>query len=109
MPTISGSNGQLDFDGHTVHIGRDGFAGSASHLPPTTIPVTAITAVTVNAPHSLVPGFIHFHTIGHIAPTNYVAAAKDEHTLLFKKRSANDVEQVRGLVEAIIRDTRSHG
>ena len=90
MSQIQGSNGQVEFDGRTVRIGRDGFAGGASNLAPEAIPVTAITAVTVHAPHSVVPGFIHFQTIGHAVPTNYVAAAKDARTLLLRRRRQTD-------------------
>ena len=102
MAAIEGSNGQVDYNGHTVHLTRDGFAGGASHLEPEAIPITAITEVTVHPPHSLIPGFIHFHTAGHLAPTNYVAAAKDPRTLLFKKHAADQVEQLRADVQSAI-------
>ena len=100
MTLIDGSNGQVEFNGHTVRIGRDGFAGGASHLAPEAIPIGAITAVTVHAPRDRA----RLHPLSQHRqhrPTNYMAAAKDGRTLLFKK-SADQIEQLRTAVQAAI-------
>lgn len=102
MHRIEGSNGQVEFNGRTVRLTRGGFAGGASHLPAETIPIGAVTDVTVHAPHGLVPGFIHFHSLGDPAPTNYFGATGNSRTLVFKRGSADDIEALRAAVRAVI-------
>ena len=98
----SGSNGQVQFNGKSVHITRDGFAGGASHLEPWSMPVTAMTDVLLHEPKGLIPGFISFVTRSHAAPSGYVSAATDEQTLLFKHKQAEEIEAVRTAVLAAI-------
>ena len=98
----SGSNGQVEFNGSSVHITRHGFAGGASHLEPWSMPVTAMTDVLLHEPSGLIPGFISFVTRSHVAPTGYVSAANDEQTVLFKRKQANEIEAVRTAVLAAI-------
>ena len=98
-----GSNGQLHFDGTTVRITRDGFAGSSSHLQPWSLPVSGITEVQWHEAGTIAPGHISFVTAGHAAPTGYVGSTKDEQTVLFKSKHAAEFEAIRDAVQAKIR------
>ena len=98
----SGNNGQVDFNGKTVRITRHGFAASASHLEPWSMPVTAVTDVLLHEPSGLIPGFISFVTRSHVAPTGYVSAAKDEQTVLFKHKTAEQIHALRAAVMTAI-------
>lgn len=97
-----GSNGQVHFDGSTVRISRDGFAGSSSQLQPWSFPVSGITEVLWHEAGKVAPGHISFVTAGHAAPTGYVSSTKDEQTVLFKGKHAAEFEAIRDAVQAKI-------
>ena len=98
----NGNNGQVEFNGTSVRISRHGFAASASHLEPWSMPLTAVTDVLLHEPTGLIPGFISFVTLAHAAPTGYVSAATDEQTVLFKRKNAEEIHALRGAVLAAI-------
>jgi len=97
-----GTNGQITFNGTSVRITRNGFAGSTSHLEPWSVPLGAVTDVVLHEPGGLIPGFISFVTLGHLTPTGYVSAAKDQQTVLYKRKNAVEIEALRDAVLARI-------
>ncbi len=83
---VQGNNGQISFDGRSVHVTRGGLGGSASHLEPWSMPITALTDVVLREPRGLIPGSISFVTRSNVTPTGYISAAKDAQSVVFKRK-----------------------
>jgi len=94
MTDFKGSNGQVHFDGTTVTITREGFAGSVSRLPPATIPVGDILDILVKEAHGLVKGSIFFATAGDETMPPLLDA-KNPHEISVSKSQLEEFEPLR--------------
>lgn len=106
--TAKGRNGQIEFDGRTVTIRREGLIGRAAHgRNEKTIPLSQITAVQFK-PYSVfgwgyiaftIPGTVETHSrLGR----NAKAAHYDENAVTFNKHQQAAVEALRDAVNTAL-------
>lgn len=89
MTHFDGHNGQVDFDGASLHIDRKGKLAEMNGNPPITLAVGDIVDVHIHEPGAIVKGYIHFATAADPeAPTTYKSSQNPTTVLVAKKELA---------------------
>lgn len=114
MSTINaaGRNGQIQFDGKTVTIRREGFFGRAGHgRGDKMIPVRQIAGVQMKPSGALTNGFLQLTVPGEISTTKAskgsrtMDAANDENAVIFTKKQQPEFEALRdAILDALATD-----
>lgn len=99
MTDFKGFNGQVHFDGTTVIITREGFAGSVGHLPTASIPVGDILDILVKEAHGPLKGSIFFATAGDETMPPLLDA-KNSHEIAVSKSQLAEFEPLRAEILA---------
>ena len=99
MTDFKGFNGQVHFDGTTVTITREGFAGSVSQLPTATIPAADILDILVKEAHGPLKGSIFFATAGDETMPPMLDA-KNPHEISVSKAQLEEFEPLRAAILA---------
>lgn len=104
MIQAKGVNGQVSFDGNVVEIKRSGLLARATvGGGEKRIPVKSITAVQWKNPGMGTRGFIQFTiTGGKESKGRATDAAKDENSVLFTKKQADEFAELRAAVESAV-------
>lgn len=106
----SGRNGQVEFDGKTVTIRREGFAARASHgRGDKMLPIRQIAGVQLKPVAMLTAGFIQFTVPGEMSSRNRKSgrtldATKDENAVVFLKKDEPDFVALRDAIQRAIAD-----
>lgn len=101
-----GVNGQVRFDGASVHITREGFFGRAGHgRSSKSLSVRSIGAVQMKPANALVNGFIQFSVSGESSKRSVgfgksQDAAKDENAVVFTKKQMPEFQAIADAVHA---------
>lgn len=95
MSTFKGGNGQINFDGTTVTITRDGGLGGFSDLPTVTIPIADVVDLLIQDPVAIIKGWVYVATKGHESMPTASEVGKNPHTVTFKKKQAATVRAFR--------------
>jgi hypothetical protein len=86
MTHFDGHNGQVDFDGSSLHIAREGKLAQMNGNGPITLSVGDIVDVHIHEPGAIVKGYIHFATASDPeAPTTYHSSQNATAVLVSKK------------------------
>jgi Domain of unknown function (DUF4429)/Short C-terminal domain len=113
---IKGINGQIEFDGQSITIRRKGFmARTGVGKGEKRIPLRHVTSVQFKPAGPVVNGFIQFSLGGgnerrSAFGQQTMDAAKDENSVVFRKKQQPGFEELRAAVEsAMVVDTPAAG
>lgn len=95
MSTFKGGNGQINFDGTTVTITRDGGMGGFSDLPTVTIPIADVVDLLIQDPVAIIKGWVYVAIKGHESMPTASEVGKNPHAVTFKKKQAATVRAFR--------------
>ncbi len=102
VPSASGHNGQVSFDGDFMVISRKGLMAKLDHgaKGDKRIPLTSITSVQLREPKYGTLGYIQFGLLGSIDSGGGIMAARtDENSVDFQKKDLANFQAVRSYVE----------
>jgi hypothetical protein len=113
---IKGMNGQIEFDGQSITIRRQGFrARTGVGKGEKRIPLRHVTSVQFKPAGAMVNGFIQFSLGGgnerrSAFGQQTMDAAKDENSVIFRKKQQPEFEELRAAVEsAMVADNPAAG
>ncbi|MFG2992321.1 DUF4429 domain-containing protein [Streptomyces sp. NPDC048257] len=107
MIEVSGSGGQLVFDGQYITITRKGFLARATHgRGEKRLHVSQVSAVQWKPAGALVNGFIQFSIGGAdrqaLKGARTIDASKDENSVVFTKQQQPEFERLRAALDQAI-------
>jgi hypothetical protein len=102
MSRFEGGNGQIQFDGSTVTITREGGMGGFSDLPTVTIPIAEVVDVLVHEPVAIMKGWVYVATAGHETMPTASEVGKNANTVTVNKKQAKAVVDIRAEILAAI-------
>lgn len=109
MIAAHGRNGQVYFDGKTVTIKREGFAGRAMHgRGDKSIALRHIAGIQMKPVSMMTVGFIQFTVPGEVSATTAqkgkrgLVAAEDENSVLFLKKQEPEFVALRDAIQNAI-------
>jgi len=102
MSRFEGGNGQIEFDGATVTITREGGMGGFSDLPTVSIPIADVVDVLVHQPVAIMKGWVYIATAGHEAMPAATEVGKNANTVTINRKQAQALEPFRAEILAAI-------
>jgi hypothetical protein len=102
MSRFEGGNGQIQFDGSTVTITREGGMGGFSDLPTVTIPIAEVVDVLVHEPVAIMKGWVYVATVEHESMPTASEVGKNANTVTVNKKQAKAVADIRAEILAAI-------
>jgi len=102
VPSASGHNGQISFDGDFLVISRKGLLAKVYQgaKGDKRVPLTSITSVQLREPKLGTDGYIQFGILGSIdSGGGMMAARQDENSVSFYKKDLANFQAVRSYVE----------
>ena len=108
--SAQGRNGQIDFDGKTVTIKREGFAARMTHgRSDNVLMLRHISAIQLKPVSLLTVGYIQFTVPGELSNNKRKSsrtfdASKDENSVLFLKKQQPEFEALRNAIQTALAD-----
>jgi hypothetical protein len=102
MSSFNGNNGQVSFDGSTVHITREGRFGEMNGNGPVNLPVSDIVAVNLKKPGAIVKGYIHFAQASNPTAPTTTQISKHPTAVIVGKKELAAAEALAAEVRAAI-------
>jgi hypothetical protein len=95
MTHFDGHNGQVDFDGTSLRIAREGKLGQMNGNGPTTLGIGDIVDVIIHEPGSIVKGYMYFATAAAPEVPEFMKLSKDPATVLVAKKQLAAAQALR--------------
>jgi hypothetical protein len=102
MTHFDGHNGQIDFDGGSLHITREGKLGSMNGNGPVSLAVGDVIDVLIHEPGTIVKGYMYFATAAEPAAPEFTKLSQHPYTVLVSKKQLAAAQALRAEVLAAI-------